>query len=119
MWMRWTVPDDFDNMAVVVDWLDACRNENLDQLLDCYADDASLDCRCEGIHLVGRSGLAAYWKPRLKGTSAAAFGLEEITPVVDGVMLEYLNYETMPVKVIFTFNSSGKIAQMRCEPASV
>lgn len=110
------MPDDFDNMAVVVDWLDACRNENLESLLDCYADDAGLDC--EGIHLVGRSGLAAYWKPRLKGFSAAAFGLEEITPTADGVMLEYINHEGKPVKVVFTFNSSGKIAQMRCEPAS-
>lgn len=113
------MPDDFDNMAVVVDWLDACRNENLELLLDCYADDAGLDCRCEGIHLTGRSGLAAYWKPRLKGFSAAAFGLEEITPVGEGVMLEYLDHEARPVNVVFTFNSSGKISQMRCEPASV
>lgn len=112
------MPDDFDNLAVVVDWLDARRNENLELLLDCYADDASLDCRCEGIHLIGRSGLATYWKPRLKGFSPGAFGLEEITPVAEGVMLEYLNHEGKPVKVLFSFNSSGKIVQMRCEPAS-
>ncbi len=112
------MPDDFDNMALVVDWLDARRNENLESLLDCYADDAGLDCRCEGIHLVGRSGLADYWKPRLKGFSAVAFGLEEITPVPEGVMLEYLDHEVKPVKVLFSFNSSGKIALMRCEPAS-
>ena len=112
------MPDDFDNMAVVVDWLDARRSENLESLLDCYADDAGLDCRCEGIYLSGRNGLAAYWKPRLKGLSATAFGLEEITPVPEGVMLEYLDHETRPVKVVFCFNSRGKIALMRCEPAS-
>ena len=112
------MPDDFDSMAVVVDWLDACRNEDLELLLDCFADDASLDCSCEDINVAGRAGLAAHWKPRLKGFSPAAFGLEEITPVAEGVMLDYLNHEGTPVKVVFTFNSIGKIAHMRCEPAS-
>jgi len=112
------LPDDFDIMAVVVDWLDACRNQNLELLLDCFADDAGLDCGCEGINVVGRIGLAAYWKPRLKGFSPAAFGLEEITPTADGVGLDYLNHEGKPVKVVFTFNASGKIARMRCEPIS-
>jgi hypothetical protein len=112
------LPDDFDNMAVVVDWLDACRNENLELLLDCFADDAGLDCACEGINVTGRAALASYWAPRLKGFSPSAFGLEEITPTAEGVALHYLNHEGKPVKVAFTFNSSGKIAQLRCEPAS-
>lgn len=105
-------------MAVVVDWLDACRNENLQLLLDCFADDAVLDCGCEGIDVQGRAALAAYWKPRLKGFSPGAFGLEEITPVAEGVMVDYLNHEGKPVKVVFTFNSNGKIARMRCNPIS-
>jgi hypothetical protein len=117
-WVRWILPDDFDDMAVVVDWLDACRDENLELLLDCFADDASLDCGCEGINVVGRSGLAAYWKPRLRGFSPAAFGLKEITPTAEGVRLKYLNHEGKPVRVAFTFNAGGKIARMRCEPAS-
>jgi hypothetical protein len=112
------LPDDFDNMAVVVDWLDACRNVNLELLLDCFADDASLDCGCESIHIVGRAGLDAYWRPRLRSFSPKAFGLEEITPVAEGVMLDYLNHEGKPVEVVFSFNSKGKIARMRCDPAS-
>jgi len=106
--------DDFDNMAVVVDWLDGCRNQNLELLLDCYAGDATLDCACEGISIAGRPELAAYWKPRLKGFVPTAFGLEEITPVADGVMLDYLNFEGRPVRIRFTF-AGGKIATMRCE----
>ena len=112
------MPDDFDNMGVVVDWLDACRNENLELLLDCFADDAGLDCGCEGIHVFGRAGLDAYWRPRLKSFSPKAFGLEEITPLPDGVMLDYFNHEGKPVRVVFGFDATGKIARMRCDPVS-
>jgi hypothetical protein len=112
------LPDDFDYVAAVVDWLDACRSGNLELLLDCFADDAGLDCGCDGVNVFGRSDLAGYWRPRLTGFSPGAFSLEEITPVAEGVMLDYLNQEGKPVKVVFTFNSNGKIAHMRCEPAS-
>jgi hypothetical protein len=112
------VPENFDNMAVVVDWLDACRSENLEMLLDCFAADASLVCRCDGVDVTGRSGFAAYWQPRLKSFSPGAFAIEEITPIPEGVMLDYLNHEGKPVKVVFAFSSEGKIAHMRCEPAS-
>jgi ketosteroid isomerase-like protein len=112
------VPENFDDMAVVVDWLDACRDENLDLVLDCFADDAGIACGCEGLDIAGRPELVAYWQARLKGFSPAAFALEEITPVADGVTLEYLNHEGKPVKVVFAFNAAGKIARMRCEPSA-
>jgi hypothetical protein len=111
------LPDDFDNMAIVVDWLDACREQNLEALLDCYADDASLACGCEGLEIQGRAPLAAYWEPRLAGFAPTAFGLEEIKPLPDGVMLDYLNFEGKPVRIEFVFNAGGKIARMRCTPA--
>lgn len=115
------MPDDFDKMAAVVDWLDACRSRNLEQLLDCYADDASLECACEPISLRGRDGLAAYWKARLQGLEQGlgptAFGLEEIAPMADGVMLNYLDCEGKPVRIAFAFNAEGKISHVRCEPA--
>ena len=38
--------DDFDQVALVVDWLDACRNRDLAALLDLYADDATFECGC-------------------------------------------------------------------------
>lgn len=107
----------FDKMALVVDWLDACRKQDIDGLLDCYAGDAELECACEAMTLSGRAGLAAYWKPRLTGFAPEAFGLEEITPHADGVLLDYFNYRGKPVRILFSFDASGRIQHMRCEPA--
>jgi ketosteroid isomerase-like protein len=111
------VADDFDKMAAVVDWLDACRGRNLDTLLDFYAEDAGLDCACEHADISGRLALAAYWRPKLSGASVGAFALEEITPHGEGVALDCLNFESKPVRIVFGFDRHGKISHMRCEPA--
>lgn len=107
----------FDKLALVVDWLDACRNQDLVGLLGCYADGAELECACEAMTLSGRAGLAAYWKPRLTAFAPKAFGLEEITPHADGVLLDHLNFEGKPVRILFSFDTNGRIRHMRCEPA--
>lgn len=108
---------DFDGMAVVVDWLDACRNQNLEQLLDAYAPDAGLECACEGISISGRAELAAYWKPKLSAFAPAAFGIEEITPADGGVLLDYLNFAGKRVRIRFQFDPDGRIVRTRCGPA--
>jgi hypothetical protein len=111
--------NDFDQVAVVIDWLDACRTRNLDALLDLYALGASLECKCGGPKTYeGRAGLALYWQPRLDASSPTAFGLDEITPTADGVLLDYLSFEGQPVRIFFTFNKEGKILQSRCEPSA-
>ena len=111
--------DDFDQMALVVDWLDACRNRDLAALLDLYADDAMFECWCGEVGLrEGRAELEAYWQPRLDALAPTAFGLEEITPTADGVVLDYLSYEGKPVRIAFTFTPDGKIRQTACAPAS-
>ncbi len=110
------VVDRFDKMAVVVDWLDACRNQDIEGLLDCYADDAGFECACESVALSGRARIATYWKTRLGGLGPETFGLEQILPHADGVQLDYLNFEGKPARVVFNFDASGKIAHMRCEP---
>jgi ketosteroid isomerase-like protein len=111
------VADDFDKMAMVVDWLDACRSKNLATLLDFYADDAGLDCACERAGISGRSALAAYWRPKLSGASADAFTLEEITPHGEGVALDCLDFASKPVRIVFDFDAHGKISHMHCKPA--
>ena len=108
--------DDFDKMAMAVDWLDACRSKNLNMLLDFYAADAGLECACEHAGISGRSALAAYWRPKLSGAVVDAFTLEEITPHGDGVALDCLNFESKPVRIVFGFDARGKISRMRCEP---
>jgi hypothetical protein len=111
------LPHDFDQIAVVVDWLDACRTQNLDMLLDLYAGDASLECTCDGRKMHnGRAELETYWRPRLNKLSSKAFGLDAIAPVADGVMLDCLSFEGKPVRIFFQFDSVGKISLARCGP---
>ena len=111
--------DDFDQVAVVVDWLDACRNRDLAALLDLYAADATFECGCGEVTLrEGRAELEAYWRSRLGALAPTAFGLEEITPTADGVVLDYLSHEGKPVRIAFTFTPDGKIRQTACAPAS-
>lgn len=111
------LPKDVDQVAVVVDWLDACRRHDLGPLLNLYASDASLECECDGRNTyAGRAALEAYWQPRLAAFSPDAFGLEEIAPSYDGVVLDYLNSEGKPVRIVFTFDRDGKIFRTRCGP---
>jgi ketosteroid isomerase-like protein len=110
--------DDFDQMALVVDWLDACRNRDLATLLDLYADDARFECQCGGAKASeGRAELESYWRPRLDALAPNAFELEEITPTMEGVVLDYLSHEGKPVRIAFTFSHNAKIQRTACSPA--
>jgi hypothetical protein len=110
--------EDFDQIALVVDWLDACRNRDLAALLDLYADDATLDCQCGQARVSGggRAELESYWRPRLDTLAPTAFGLEEITPTAEGVVLDYLGHEGEPIRIAFTFSRNAKIKRTACVP---
>ncbi|MCA6116105.1 nuclear transport factor 2 family protein [Bradyrhizobium sp. WSM 1738] len=111
--------NDFDQIALVVDWLDACRNRDLATLLDLYADNATLECQCgEATISEGRAALECYWKPRLDTLAPTAFGLEEIIPTTDGVVLDYLSHEGKPVRIAFSFTRDGKIQATHCLPVA-
>jgi ketosteroid isomerase-like protein len=114
------LPDDFDQIAIVVDWLDACRTRDLEALLDLYAPDASFECQCQGgvqLH-ESRTALEAYWRPRLNNPVPTAFGLEEITPTADGVALDYLDFDGTPARIFFRFTAEGKIRRSHCKPGA-
>jgi ketosteroid isomerase-like protein len=116
---RSVLSKDFDQIAVVVDWLDACRARDLEALLDLYAQDASLECACNDRKVFqGRADLASYWRPRLGDFSSAAFKLDEITTDAEGVVLDYVSFEGKPVRIYFNFDGDGKILQTRCEPSA-
>jgi hypothetical protein len=103
---------------LVVDWLDACRNRDLAALLDLYADDAKLECQCGEVEVSeGRAELESYWRPRLSALVPTAFGLEEITPTAEGVVLDYLSHEGKPVRIMFTFSRDARIQRTACAPA--
>lgn len=109
---------DFDQMGIVVDWVDACRKGDLATLLDLYADDAHVECTCNGKQRYrGRRELEAYWQPRLSTFSLVGFGLEEIFPAAHGVDLEYSVAGALRIHASFRFSPEGKIHSTLCEPA--
>jgi hypothetical protein len=109
---------DFDQMGLVVDWVDACRKGDLATLLDLYADDAEVECTCNGKHSYrGRSELEAFWRPQLSTFSSVGFGLEEIKPVPQGVDLEYSIAGALRIHASFRFSPEGKIYSTLCVPA--
>jgi hypothetical protein len=108
---------DFDQMGVVVDWLDACRRHDLSTLVALYASDAHLECACDGVRVChGRAELEAYWRTRLDAFAPEAFQLEGIQPVGDGVELHCINAGGAAMRVVFGFDPDGKIRRTRCEP---
>ncbi|WP_440636801.1 YybH family protein [Bradyrhizobium sp. PUT101] len=109
---------DFDQMGIIVDWVDACRKGDLTALLDLYADDAQLECTCNGTQRYqGRGELEAYWQPRLSAFLSVGFGLEEIHPAPHGVDLEYSVAGALRIQASFRFSPEGKIRSTVCEPA--
>jgi hypothetical protein len=108
--------DVFDPLAVAVDWLDAGKLGDLDGLLSLYDERATLECNCEGMVLTGRQSLSAYWARKLESKLAAAFTVDDMIPVDDGVQVDYQSCEGKPVRVHFRLTPSGKIAHSRCDP---
>jgi len=110
--------DDFDPVATVVDWLDACRRGDVNALLDLYDERAVLECACEGVSLTGREAIAAYWSPKLETKRVLSFSLDDVSLTGHGVQIDYQNYEGKPVRVFFTFDDNGKIRRTSCEPSA-
>lgn len=106
---------EFDPIGVVIDWLDACRQRRLADLLDLYANQAILDC-CDGGRFDGRSGLLRYWPGKLRDAKPAAFELHEVRPEGECVVLDYLDYDGSAVRTQFWFDDKGKITRTRCLP---
>lgn len=104
----------FDAMATAVDWLDAYRAAELDDILKLYADDAAIECCCRGTKIIsGRDALRAYWEQRL--TDHPALELEDLQPARDGVAIAYLSRDAT-VRATLEFNAKGQIAFLQCGP---
>ncbi len=111
-----TSPDKFDPLAVVVDWLDACRLGKLDALLDLYDERATLECNCERVSLTGREAIAAYWVPKLERRIHSTFRLDDMILTDPGVLVDYRGYDGKAVQIHFHFSPSGKILYTSCGP---
>lgn len=106
---------EFDEMAVVVDWIDAFKNRHLDALLDLYEDTATIEC-CEGGVFQGRPAMEQYWEPKLSRSRSGSFEIDALFPERDGVSLDYRGYDEKPVRTFFLFSETGKIRMTACEP---
>jgi hypothetical protein len=107
--------DGFDAIGVVVDWIDACKQRRLDDLLNLYDAWATVEC-CSGGRFQGRSDMERYWRPRLARAPSHAFEIDALTTDPDGVTLDYLGYDGFPVRTHFRFTSTGKISLTACMP---
>jgi hypothetical protein len=111
-----TSPDKFDPLAVVVDWLDACRLGDLDVLLNLYDERATLECDSEQVSLIGRKAIAAYWAPKLESKLGSAFTLDDMILTGAGVKVDYQSYDGKSVQIHFQFSPPGKILHTSCGP---
>lgn len=105
----------YDPVGIVVDRIDACKRRRLDDLLNLYDAEAIVDC-CEGGTFRGRSEIERYWRPRPDRAPATAFEISAITTQPAGVMLDYREYDGVPVRAHFRFTDAGKISLTACEP---
>jgi hypothetical protein len=109
--------DGFDVIGVVVDWIDACKQRRLDDLLNLYDPWAMVEC-CSGGRFQGRSEMDQYWRPRLARAPVHAFEIDALTTDPEGVTLDYLGYDGFPVRTHFRFTDTGKIRLTACAPIS-
>ena len=87
---------EFDPIAVVGNWVDACRWGELNALLNMYDERATLECHCERFSL--------------------PFSLNDVALTADGVRLDYQSEEGKPVRMHLRFGPSGNILHTRCGP---
>src|ERR1700754_2474095 len=107
----------FDPMAAAVDWLDAYRAADLDDIVGMYANDAVIHCDCGGHKtLTGREAIRAYWIDRLR--HYPAFALDDLKPQQNEVVVSYITTSGL-VRAVLTFNTSGKIRSLSCGPANL
>ena len=103
-----------DHLANAIDWLDAYRLGDIEAILSMYADDAVIECGCNGAQTIsGAKSLRAYWVKRLAEHPATE--LDDLRPSADGATVTYLTRGGV-VGAVLEFDRNGKIAFVRCGP---
>lgn len=106
----------FDPLTVVIDWLDACRNKDIKQLMSLYAPSATLHCDCTARNYRGRHEIETYWQPRLTAPAPLAFQIDALDDDGDAVSLAYTSFEGKLVSMRFWFSDTGEIKHSLCGP---
>lgn len=106
----------FDPLNTVIDWLDACRNQDIKLLMSLYAPSATLHCDCTSRNYQGRDEIETYWTPRLSAPAASAFQIDALDDEGDAISLVYTSFEGELVNMRFWFNDTGEIQRSLCGP---
>ena len=109
---------EFDPIDTIAQWLQACRTQQMEALLNSYDDSATLACSCEGRAVHGRTELERYWRPKLADPTTDAFVINSVVADGDSIFLDYQSFEGKTIRIRFRFTESGKIKQMSCGPIS-
>lgn len=101
-----------DPMAVAVDWLDAYRCSQIDQIVGMHRPDAEIECGCRGRKIInGREAIAACWRHRL--VQSPAQELQELRMYGDAVLVSYRTSGGM-VQALLNITDDGLISRCRC-----
>ncbi|QDM29315.1 nuclear transport factor 2 family protein [Tardiphaga sp. vice304] len=96
-----------DPMAATIDWLDAYRAGDLRTILSLYAEDATIECRCNGgATISGHTALRAYWRDRLLQYPAS--DLDNLRPTNNGAAIAYSSNGGV-YRCDLEFNATGLI----------
>jgi hypothetical protein len=106
----------FDPLTIVIDWLDACRNQDIKRLMSLYDPSATLHCDCTARSYKGRHEIESYWQPRLAAPVASAFEIDALDDEGDAVSLAYTSFEGQLVSMRFWFSDTGEIKHSLCGP---
>ncbi len=105
----------FDAMATAIDWLDAYRAGDITAILGMYADDAVVECGCNGVTVTGKEALRAYWEKRLRDHPAS--DLDDIQWSNGVANISYLSHDRI-VGAALEFDAHGMIARLQCGPSN-
>jgi hypothetical protein len=106
-----------DPIAQVAGWLAACRSGDAFALMAFYGEDATLECACTGTAVyAGPAAILEYWSPKLRSKVPDRFSLVRTQIEDERVIVNYLNYEGKPVRMILSFDAMGKIIHSECGP---
>jgi ketosteroid isomerase-like protein len=104
-----------DAMAAAIDWLDAYRAGDVASILNMYADDAVIECGCDGVTVTGKESLRAYWERRLREYPAS--DLDDLRSYAEGATIFYIAGDGV-VAATMEFNAEGLISRLRCGPST-
>ncbi|QIO34342.1 nuclear transport factor 2 family protein [Bradyrhizobium sp. 1(2017)] len=105
----------FDAMAAAVDWLDAYRAGDVENILQMYAEDAVILCGCGGMKTItGSEGRRAYWVDRMVEYPASR--LDNLQQASEGALISYLARDGL-VSAVLRFNAAGQISAQTCGPS--